>query len=345
MKKTKRIVTAVLTAMAIGAMLAVSAFALEGYAGGKVTVNIPYSAVNSVSGSISYSNAAMFSNVEASVTGGLSGVVTADTVAVYGTEISSGNIVLSCTIAPSAKAGDTCTVTLTAAVGDENFNESAYSKSVTVSVAEKAQTEPVTPPAIKPTDTPSTQPTADRSALESAISAAKELSQTEYTAESWTALSDALSDAQEKLSSKKQDVLDAANTALRGAMDQLVKMDYQSLQSAIAEAKALFADNETAGRYAQLQTAMNEAESLLASGDQTAVDGAARKLGELLAAFGESNAPAAEENGGGRNFILIASLVLNAVFVALVAFYYIRRYKNHRDTTPLVDYDISDDEQ
>lgn len=348
MKRTKQIVTAALTAMFISVMLAIPAFALEGHAGDKVTLNIPYSATNSVSGSISYSNAALFSNVEASVSGGLSGVVTPATVAVYGTELSSGNIVLTCTISSSAKSGDSCTVTLAATVGDENFNESAYSKSVTVSVKEKEQTPPtVAPPAVKPGNTQPTQPTVDHSALESTITGAKMLSQAEYTAESWASFSNALSDAQEKQNSSKQEVVDSANASLQGAMDQLVKMNYQPLQNAIAEAKTVFADNETADCYAQLYAALEEAEGLLSSGDQAAADSGAQKLGDLLAALEEDGALLEEQKktDSGKNIVLTASLALNAAFAVLVAFYYIRRYRNHRDTTPLVDYDISDDEQ
>lgn len=193
--------------------------------------------------------------------------------------------------------------------------------------------------------TPST-PTVkvDLSKLQELIDKVSNLKKDGYTADSWNKMVDALTKAQAALSSTSQEEVDAATKALSDALDGLVKVDYSKLQEAIAKAKDLGKDNETNSLWLALLDALTNGNLMLGSDDQAQVDAAAKQINDLI-----------DQLQGGGKFCSIAihkvwpilffiSLAANVVLVVVLVNKNGTKKKNQVDNTPLVDYDISDDE-
>lgn len=272
-----------------------------------------------------------------------------------------------------AKVGDVITV-----VFDYEYSDG---QSMTVSgnsvsfVVEEKGTEPSTPD--EPTDPEEpeepTYPeypeepseTVDYSELKKQIGIAESLVQGDYTAESWAKLAYALAAAKNALYSDDQDVVDAAAKALADAIAALVKMDYSKLEAAMADGEALAKNDKLGNLWFQLFQAIQEGIKLIGSGDQAAVDACTAKILDLIeqlkAALAEANAEPEEiikevivekePEGDYCNIsmhrvwpiLFFVSLAVNVVFVVLVVVYVVRRKKNAKDDTPLVNYDIGDD--
>ncbi len=194
-------------------------------------------------------------------------------------------------------------------------------------------------------NTPST-PTVkvDLSKLQELIDKASNLKKDGYTADSWNKMVDALTKAQAALSSTSQEEIDAAAKALSDALDGLVKVDYSKLQEAIARAKDLGKDNETNSLWLALLDALTNGNLMLASDDQAQVDAAAKQINDLI-----------EQLLDGGKFcnipihkvwpiLFFISLAANVVLVVVLVKKNGTKKKNQVDNTPLVDYDISDDE-
>ena len=146
------------------------------------------------------------------------------------------------------------------------------------------------------TEVPEPGEDVDTSKLEAAIEAAEALTESDYTAESWAAVEEALADAKAALESTDQKVVDAAAEALNAAVAALekaeepgpVKPDYDALNTAIEAAEALKADDYTAESWAKVEAALADAKAALESTDQGEVDAAAKALNAAMDALVES---------------------------------------------------------
>ena len=209
----------------------------------------------------------------------------------------------------------------------------------------------------------------DYSDLSYRIAVANGLDPAEYTAESWSGLENALSEARYALYSGYQSSVDWAAEQLRQATEALVKMDYSELENAL-EALRSFRDTnpELYDVWVDTASAVPEAEALRDCRDQAAVDGAAARLRGLLTKLREQvdaltttetvvvtervEVPVEVEpttpycnikQHGIWPKLLIASGALNLVLAAGWA-WTARKKAIRQDNMPLVDYDIDDDD-
>ena len=185
----------------------------------------------------------------------------------------------------------------------------------------------------------------DLSKLQDLIDKASNLKKDGYTADSWNKMVDALTKAQAALSSTSQEEIDAAAKALSDALNGLVKVDYSKLLEAIEKAKDLGKDNETNSLWLALLDALTNGNLMLGSDDQAQVDAAAKQINDLI-----------EQLAGGNGkfcnisihkvwpILFFISLAANVVLVVVLVKQNGTKKKNQVDNTPLVDYDISDDE-
>lgn len=286
------------------------------------------------------------------------------------------------TIKDNAQVGDTCVITHTYQVSiDEGMDLSEVrTESITITVKAKPTTPTTQPtnPSTTPTS-PSTTPTSpntkpstpgtkiDYTELNKQIEIAQGLDEDLYTDESWEQLEAALKNAKAKRSSKSQSAVDAAAAALKDAIAALVEMDYSALIGALEQAEKLGDNDALAELFRQLCEAVAEGKALLNSGDQAAVNASAAKILDILTQIAEKmeqmgqseivEVPVEVEkevlpDGEYCNIpihkvwpiLFWISLALNAGFILFFVIYFARKKKNRTDNTPLVDYDISDDE-
>lgn len=225
-------------------------------------------------------------------------------------------------------------------------------------------------PTLPPEETTEPEPIPiDYSDLSYRIAVANGLDPAEYTAESWSGLENALSEARYALYSGYQSSVDWAAEQLRQATEALVKMDYSELENAL-EALRSFRDTnpELYDVWVDTASAVPEAEALRDCRDQATVDGAAARLTGLLAKLREQvdaltttetvvvtervevpvevepTTPYCNiEQHGLWPKLLIASGALNLV-LALGWVLTARKKAIRQDNMPLVDYDIDDDD-
>ena len=202
----------------------------------------------------------------------------------------------------------------------------------------------------------------DYSELKEQISIAKGLYQYDYTADSWSVLSDALAKARSLTNSWRQSDVDAGASALKQAIAGLVKMDYSKLVAAIDSATELRDNDKLVGLWNSLNDALTRGAKMLESGDQQAVDALADEILDLIEQIKKemgtsisTNSPVKEvEVEPSYPFCNISmhkvwpvlfwiSFVLNLALIGLGVMYFMRRRKKQVDDTPLVDYDINDD--
>ncbi len=187
-------------------------------------------------------------------------------------------------------------------------------------------------------------PTVNYDELNAQIAAAEALKEADYTAESWTAMQTALTAAKAALTSTVQADVDAAATALKNAIAALVKVtvtppaavDYTELNAQIAAAEALKEADYTAESWTAMQTALTAAKAALTSNDQAEVDAAAAALKTAIEAL------EAQESGSSLLWLWIVLAIIIVIAAAVIIFIIIKKKKGG-DNTPLVDYDISDD--
>ena len=362
MKKISKL-AAVLLALLMTLVMIPSAHAAEGTPGETVYVSFSFdniTGINNTTGFV-WSDTSIFSNISYSVSTNLTDQSYGDAIYVYGTGVGSVTVTVAATISPSAPNGASSTVTFYYETGDADFNlvPGSDSRTITVNV-------PVTPPPSgdgggnsggSTTPTPPSGPTEpevkiDYSELNKQIGEANALSAAGYTDASWATLSDALAKANAALSSKDQNAVDQAAKDLQAAIAALVKVDYTALQQAIEKTETLLSSDNLSGLVQDLLVALESGKGLLTSGDQGAVDAAAKSLEDLLLAIQEELDAMKIPEDDFCNvsihqvwFVLFfVSLALNVAFVVLAVLYVVRRNKkNRKDTTPLVDYDIGDD--
>lgn len=359
MKKISKL-AAVMLALLMTLVMIPSAYAAEGTPGETVYVSFSFdniTGINNTTGFV-WSDTSIFSNISYSVSTNLTDQSYGDAIYVYGTGVGSVTITVAATISPSATNGASSTVTFYYETGDADFNlvPGSASRTITVNV-------PAAPPSGgdggggSTTPTPPSGPTEpevkiDYSELNKQIGEANALSAEGYTDASWATLSDALAKANAALSSKDQNTVDQAAKELQAAIAALVKVDYTALQQAIEKTETLLSSDQMSGLVQDLLVALESGKGLLTSGDQGAVDAAAKSLEDLLLAIQqELDAMKIPEDDFCNvsvhqvwPILFFVSLALNVALVVLAVVYVMRRNKkNRKDTTPLVDYDIGDD--
>ena len=389
------IVIALLVTSAIAAFAAGSGAGTY-EAGSSVTVGFNHANETGVEGTITFSNPGIFAedvkNLTPTITG--TGVYNAKTLTWMGWLPSPGKLGISfnLTIKDTAKAGETCTITHKYTVSIDNGMDISEERTESVTITVKAKPQPSEPKPTepkptqpkptepkptqpkptepKPTEPKPTQPgtNVDYTELNEQIQVANGLSQGKYTAESWKTFADALANANNHKWSKDQAAVDAAAKKLQDAIAALAEMDYSKLVAAMDKVTELTTNDELADLFRQLFEANAEGKQLLSSGDQAAVDAGAAKIEDLLKKIaakleelGESEIVYGDkevevEVMPGDDYCNIhmhkvwpilfwISLALNLCFIALVVIYFVRKKQNQKDNTPLVDYDISDDEE
>ena len=228
---------------------------------------------------------------------------------------------------------------------------------------EPKPTTPTTP------DTPATKPTepggkVDYTELNKQIKLANAQTPDDYTDESWAAFLTALENANKAAKSGDQAAVDKAAAELAAAIADLTKMDYTKLEQAIDKLEELLGSDEKTNVFIDLFNQLKEAEALLESNSQTDVDAGAKKVEELIAALekaladleqGEQTTPTEPTEPAPEGeycnisihyvwpILFFISLAVNVVFIILLVLYIVKRKKNEKDNTPLVDYDIGED--
>ncbi|MBE6947899.1 MAG: hypothetical protein E7454_06605 [Ruminococcaceae bacterium] len=265
-----------------------------------------------------------------------------------GGDVAKAVLVLKTTV--KGKVGDTCNVTVFYTV---TFNQGLDTKtgSCTFAITIKAPT------------------LMDTTELNNQITVAEGLEKDKYTTASWQALEQALKAAQEARSSKKQATIDQAAQNLKAAITALVKMDYSALTSAMDAAQQLQSSEAAGPVWTELGMALQAATDLAGSGDQAAVDAAAQRLQQAILQVQrylennpvtptqpnpttpEATKPTEPEDTQCNEpshklwpVLFWVSLLLNIAMAVLIVVYVITKKRNRKDTTPLVEYHIEDDE-
>lgn len=139
---------------------------------------------------------------------------------------------------------------------------------------------------------------ADYSALDKAIEDAEKLNKDDYTSATWNALQDAVEAAKNvdrTLSEDDQATVDNLTTAIGGAISVLKGYaSYAALDEKIAEAKALNKDDWTPETWANLETALANAEAVdrtLSEDDQTTVNNLTTALDNAIKALESAEVP------------------------------------------------------
>lgn len=205
----------------------------------------------------------------------------------------------------------------------------------------------------------------DYSELELQVAIANGLNSYDYTMESWESLQEVLDVGNKMLIGiYDQGKLDRAADDIADALARLIKMDYSPLDVALTAAEEKIGENpELYDAWNQLNEAVEAAKPLLFSGDQQAVNAAAKEINGLLEEI--TNCSAAEIEPGvviqevevevlpTSDFcnipthhtwpvLFVISAVLNVALIGALV-YVIKRKRHTADNTPLVNYDIDDD--
>ena len=396
MKTMKKLLTLALTLALLAGVFTLGTFAADASAEAGQTVSVTLSFPNAygVNGTLEYTNQGILENIK--VTSNLVGSCTATKYFASGTELTTVNIIVTAKIAASAPVGASCTIT---AIGDVavddmgGLRDGMATATITVKAAPAPDPDPTPTPTPDPTPTPTPDPTptptpnpgnntsggnttpgnntsggnqtgkaVDYTELNRQIEAAKALAKGEYTAQSWQDMQQALEAAEKLTTSRSQANVDAGAKALADAIAKLEKIDLAKLKAAISATEELLKDNDFAGKWDPMITALEAARENLESGDQAAVDAAEKALTEAL----DGVKAALDEMKGEEKIVevekepsyafcnirfhkvllvlFIISAVINVAFIVLLVLWLLRRKKNTKDSTPLVNYRIGDDD-
>ena len=182
----------------------------------------------------------------------------------------------------------------------------------------------------------------------------------EHTAQSRQAAAAAVDQCCEALNGADQQAVDAAAQALAAALASLVPMDYAPLQEALSRIGTLGEKWTDSTLWLKLMEAEEKGKALLQSGDQAAVDAAAVEISELVEQIRLLPEPQAEPeiiiqqvpvevparqepSRSTWKALFFVSTALAVSLAGIILLYTYRKKNRHRDNTPLVDYDISDD--
>ena len=226
---------------------------------------------------------------------------------------------------------------------------------------------PTTPtkPTTPPTDSTETEPVIDYTELLRQIGIAENLKESDYTKSSWAPLAEAVAAGKELLTSDSQADVDAGAEAIAKAISNLVRVNYTDLIAAINAAEQM-QQGSTLGQICnRLHDALARAQELLSGeGDQDEIDALAAEINKILAEaqeeMGKMSQPVevikevekvAEPSGPYCNIpihkvwpiLFFISLGLNLLLLLLLLLLLKKKKKDQKDDTPMVDYDINDD--
>ena len=382
MKTIKRIF-AIVIAFAFAVSMAVTAFAATQVEQGKtVTVSFTIPDSYSADGNFTFSDRDLFTVVNYNWSTALGGSVSNDRLFFYSLDGSSSSITISVTVTvkSGASAGSSCDITMNYETSDESGDMSEW-KSATQTVVVK-ESETTTPVVTQPvtdtkshdtertpvTDSEDTEPIdrtdVDYTELLRQISVAQGLVESEYTIDSWDAMQEELRAATELKTSKKQAEVDAGARALEKAIVALVKLDYSKLNKANETAKGL--ENCAHGPlWFKLFESLGKVEEMLKSRDQDEINALTKEIEDIIEEIKKDCPDCGKENvvevikevevlpeGDYCNItshrvwpiLFFISLAINLALGGFIAWFFLKRKTNQKDDTPLVDYDIGDDE-
>ena len=205
----------------------------------------------------------------------------------------------------------------------------------------------------------------DLTELKKQLAIAEGLKEVNYTGDSWTNLLTAMETARQALTATEQADVDAATNLLKGAISGLVEMNYQALLDAMNRLQEHIKTEELSALWNEMHQLLNEVEEARSSRDQAKVDDCTARLLALLAKIEEKLAEIKKPESvivekpipvlptedycnitSHRIWPILfwISLTLNVAGGAFVVVYFMRKRKKTTDDTPLVDYDITDDE-
>ena len=220
----------------------------------------------------------------------------------------------------------------------------------------------VTDPPVDVRDTEG--PGVDYTELIRQINIVKSLDENEYTVDSWDEMMKAYNTANSLTSGKDQAEVDNAAADLSRAIAALVKVDHTDLMRAVEAAKALGDTPAHGDLWEKLFDAVRRSEEVLSGRDQGDVDALTEEINGLI-----NDIKSDSENLGGKivevvkevevlpegdycnigmhavwKWLFFISLAVNLILIVLIILFLRKRKKNQKDDTPLVDYDIGDDE-
>lgn len=356
MKKSKILLGALLAILMI-ALLSVTAMAATVTPGGSTSISFSVSDVCGVQVTdVSSSGSSNLSAGSGSVSG--SGLTEGG----VGASAQKTTFYISVDVSASsgAKAGDSITVTVyyDYSVDGTDYSSSSYTDTVTVVGGSSGGGDtPITPDQPTQPDKPS-EPAVkiDYSELNKWIKEKQGLDSSKYTKDTWDVVEDAYNKALNLRNSKKQDAVDAGAKALKEAIEGLKEMDYTLLEEAIAAAKKLGDSEELGSLWMKLADALKDGVGLLTSNDQQAVNDGAALINSIISQLNEELEKLREANavyeGDYCNIsihhvwpiLFFVSLGVNVILAIVAIMLGKRRMGNKKDNTPLVDYQISDDE-
>ncbi len=364
MKKTAKILTFLLIISILASLFAFNtAAAVSGKAGQTVKVTFSFPNAYGANGHITYSNPGILSDV--SVSSNLAGTCTKDAFLVFGISKTTVTVTVTAKINSSAKAGDSCTISIADAEYTVNDNGDVASspKSDVITVAATQSGGNQGGNSGGNNNKPSSK--IDYTELNRQIKIASSLEKTGYTDASWKNMTDALAAARKLTSSNSQSAVDAGAKRLADAIAALEKVDYSKLREALDQVQSFIDGSDFASTWAALMGAVDNGNSMLKSGNQADIDAAAEALITCLDAMKAKlndmtktvevpvEVPVEVEPSGPYcnitwHLVLIilffVSLAVNIVFVVLTVLWFMKKKKNTKDTTPLVDYKIGDDD-
>lgn len=329
------------------------------------TFYLEYMDACAVEGQITFSNPAIISSISYDMSeSNMEGAVENGVIFLYSPEPAgvSGKVGITVTVHSGAAKGASCDVVFQYAVTEPGSTLPGATQVVTNTVTvSTAGAEPTTPP------TTPTQPGSkvDTSMLQFQISVAEKLTSYDYTKETWANVASALNNAYSKLTSKSQKEVDNATAQLKQALAKLRSMDYSALSEALTEASKMPQHPEFEAAWIRFMQALENARVQRTSGDQEAVNAATEELLASKAALDEALGvlatpdevekpvlvPTEPDYPYCNNFLhivflilMIASMVLNLALFAIIVMYLVKKQLNKRDTTPLVEYNIDDDD-
>ncbi len=355
MKKSKLLLGALLAVLMIS-LLSVTAMAATVTPGGSTSVSFSVSDVCGVQiDSYDGSGSSSLSVGSASVSGGTSSGSVG-----YSAEPTTFWISVDVSASSSAKVGDSITVSISYyySVDGTDISPSSYTDTVTVVGGSSGGGDtPITPDQPTQPDKPS-EPAVkiDYSELNKWIKEKQGLDSSKYTNDTWSVVEEAYGKALNLRNSKKQDAVDAGAKALKEAIEGLKEMDYTLLEEAIAAAKKLGDSEELGSLWMKLADALKDGVGLLTSNDQQAVNDGAALINSIISQLNEELEKLREANavyeGDYCNIsihhvwpiLFFVSLGVNVILAIVAIMLGKRRMGNKKDNTPLVDYQISDDE-
>ena len=354
MKKSK-ILLGVLLAVLMISLLSVTAMAATVTPGGSTSISFSVPDVCGVQVTdVSSSGSSGLSAGSASVSG--SGFIEGGVG--FGSSQATYYVSVDVSASSGAKVGDSLTVTIyyDYTTDSIDLHSSSYTETVTVvgGGSSGGGDTPITPD--QPTKPSEPAVKIDYSELNKWIKEKQGLDSSKYTKDTWDPVEEAYNKALNLRNSKKQDAVDAGAKALKEAIEGLKEMDYTLLEEAIAAAKKLGDSEELGSLWMKLADALKDGVGLLTSNDQQAVNDGAALINSIISQLNEELEKLREANavyeGDYCNIsihhvwpiLFFVSLGVNVILAIVAIMLGKRRMGNKKDNTPLVDYQISDDE-